>query len=89
MPQICYPKPTDKPLYNGLVTQCRSLGIPFVGAEELGQQPLAASYDVVLDAMFGFSFSGAPRPPFDALIKVGHQEPWSTMGRVVDQKPEG
>lgn len=29
---ICYPKPTDKPLYNGLVTQCKSLGIPFVDA---------------------------------------------------------
>ena len=32
---ICYPKPTDRPLYNGLVTQCRSLGLPFLTAEEL------------------------------------------------------
>lgn len=34
-PAVCYPKPTDRPLYNGLVTQCRALGIPFVGADEL------------------------------------------------------
>ena len=33
---ICYPKPTSKPLYDGLVTQCKSLGIPFLSAEELG-----------------------------------------------------
>lgn len=32
---ICYPKPTSKPLYDGLVTQCKSLGMPFVSAEEL------------------------------------------------------
>ncbi|EFN55311.1 hypothetical protein CHLNCDRAFT_134278 [Chlorella variabilis] len=66
---ICYPKPTDRPLYNGLVTQCRSLGIPFVSAQDLQEVPLAERCDVVLDAMFGFSFKGAPRPPFDALIE--------------------
>ncbi|GAB4818863.1 hypothetical protein N2152v2_005909 [Parachlorella kessleri] len=68
--EICYPKPTDKPLYTGLVTQCRSLDIPFVEAAAVAEQPLAARYDVVLDAMFGFSFSGVPRPPFDALVKM-------------------
>lgn len=26
------------------------------------------TYHLVIDALFGFSFSGAPRPPFDALI---------------------
>ncbi len=32
--------------------------------------PLASKFDVVLDAMFGFSFRGAPRPPFDAIIQA-------------------
>jgi hypothetical protein len=32
--------------------------------------PLAERYDVVLDAMFGFSFKGTPRPPFDALVEA-------------------
>ena len=107
---VCYPRPTDRPMYNGLVQQCCSLGIPFLTAEELlqvrgwpgwwfsgwgwretggsarlpGNQagcpcpvaavpqaaPLAERYDVVLDALFGFSFKGAPRPPFDAILEV-------------------
>jgi NAD(P)H-hydrate epimerase len=69
-PQVCYPKQTKKPLYEGLVTQLKSLYIPFIEAEQLQQQPLQESYDVVLDAMFGFSFKGEPRPPFDTLIQM-------------------
>lgn len=65
---VCYPKPTDRPLYNGLVTQCRSLGIPLLSAEDLQASPLSSRFDVVLDAMFGFSFKGAPRPPFGAIL---------------------
>jgi hypothetical protein len=70
--QVCYPKPTDKPLYNGLVTQCKSLGLPFVSAEELlsSSTPLKQRHDLVIDALFGFSFKGAPRPPFDGLLQV-------------------
>lgn len=44
--QVCYPKPTDRPLYNGLVTQCRALGIPFIAADELtGGAPLRERFD--------------------------------------------
>ncbi|KIY96224.1 hypothetical protein MNEG_11737, partial [Monoraphidium neglectum] len=69
-PTICYPKPTDKPLYNGLVTQCKSLGIPFVSADDLtGGAPLQERFDVIVDALFGFSFKGQPRTPFDALLE--------------------
>jgi hypothetical protein len=86
LPQVCYPKPTDKPLYNGLVTQCKALGIPFLSLEQLqaacsqpaSQQQLGSSSrcglsavaDVVVDALFGFSFKGSPRPPFDSLLQV-------------------
>ena len=64
---MCYPKPTDRALYNGLVVQCKSLGIPFVTVEEVldsSTAPLAQRYDVVLDALFGFSFKvrAAPAP---------------------------
>lgn len=70
---ICYPKPTDKPLYNGLVTQCKSLGIPFINhsnitVDEAEKNKNTSSYDIIIDAMFGFSFKGSPRPPFDALL---------------------
>jgi len=65
---VAYPKPTPKPLYEGLVTQARALGLPFLPAEDLLSAPLASRFDVVMDAMFGFSFHGAPRPPFDGIL---------------------
>ncbi|KAL3639517.1 Pyridoxine/pyridoxamine 5'-phosphate oxidase 1, chloroplastic [Castilleja foliolosa] len=55
-PFVCYPKRTAKTLYNGLVTQ----DLP---------ADLSSSFDIVVDAMFGFSFHGSPRPPFDDLIQ--------------------
>ncbi|KAK8941856.1 hypothetical protein KSP40_PGU018170 [Platanthera guangdongensis] len=64
---ICYPKRTDKPLYSGLVTQLESLSIPFLSVEDLPQN-LFDKFDIIIDAIFGFSFHGAPRPPFDDLI---------------------
>lgn len=66
-PFVCYPKRTNKPLYHGLVTQLEALGVPFLSPEELPTE-LASNFDIVVDAMFGFSFYGTPRPPFDALI---------------------
>ncbi|XP_050207085.1 pyridoxine/pyridoxamine 5'-phosphate oxidase 1, chloroplastic [Mercurialis annua] len=65
---VCYPKRTSKPLYTGLVTQLESLSIPFLAVEDLPLD-LSNDFDIVLDAMFGFSFHGAPRPPFDDLIQ--------------------
>eukprot|EP00195_Chlamydomonas_chlamydogama_P017094 CAMPEP_0202896808 /NCGR_PEP_ID=MMETSP1392-20130828/5730_1 /ASSEMBLY_ACC=CAM_ASM_000868 /TAXON_ID=225041 /ORGANISM="Chlamydomonas chlamydogama, Strain SAG 11-48b" /LENGTH=468 /DNA_ID=CAMNT_0049582285 /DNA_START=199 /DNA_END=1605 /DNA_ORIENTATION=- len=68
---ICYPKPTDKPLYRGLVTQCKSLGLSFVEwADVQAGGALASQADVVVDALFGFSFKGAPRPPFDSILQA-------------------
>lgn len=67
-PFVCYPKRTAKALYTGLVTQLESLAIPFLSVEDL---PLSLSDDfhLIVDAMFGFSFHGSPRPPFDDLIQ--------------------
>ncbi|KAG6477473.1 pyridoxine/pyridoxamine 5'-phosphate oxidase 1, chloroplastic-like [Zingiber officinale] len=67
-PFICYPKRTPKTLYNGLVTQLESLSIPFLSINDLPQH-LAENFDLIVDAMFGFSFNGQPRPPFDDLIQ--------------------
>jgi NAD(P)H-hydrate epimerase len=67
-PFVCYPKRTNKPLYHGLVTQLEALAVPFLSSEELPTE-LASNFDIVVDAMFGFSFHGTPRPPFDALIR--------------------
>nr|XP_043636065.1 pyridoxine/pyridoxamine 5'-phosphate oxidase 1, chloroplastic isoform X2 [Erigeron canadensis] len=67
-PYICYPKRTAKPLYTGLVTQLESLGITFLSPDDLPMN-LSEDYNILVDAMFGFSFHGTPRPPFDDLIQ--------------------
>lgn len=69
--EVAYPKRTDRPLYHGLVTQLQSLGLCFVEVDDLiGGVPLSERYDVIIDAMFGFSFKGTPRPPFDAILEM-------------------
>ncbi|PRP81102.1 apolipoprotein A-I-binding protein-like, partial [Planoprotostelium fungivorum] len=52
----------------GLVTQCKSLDIPFL-EENPSVEDLDGKYDVILDAIFGFSFSGEVRAPFDKVIE--------------------
>eukprot|EP00898_Chlorokybus_atmophyticus_P004946 jgi/Chlat1/5452/Chrsp36S05420 len=68
--EVCYPKRTDKPTYNGLVVQCESLGVPFISPDTLSNK--LTEYDIVVDAIFGFSFSGtcSPRPPFDHILNL-------------------
>ena len=58
--QILYPKPTQKPLYEGLVTQCKSLSLPFPTWDDVQQSGLKDKYDLIVDAMFGFSFKVSP-----------------------------
>ena len=71
MVQVTYPKRTDKPLYHGLVKQLESLNILFLPPEEVTEgTPLRERYDVIIDAIFGFSFHGSPRPPFDSIVQV-------------------
>ncbi|KAH6822156.1 hypothetical protein C2S53_016761 [Perilla frutescens var. hirtella] len=45
-PYICYPKHTDKALYNGLVTQLDSLSIPFLSVEDL-LVDFSTTFDIV------------------------------------------
>ncbi|CAA7392046.1 unnamed protein product [Spirodela intermedia] len=66
-PVVCYPKRTPKTLYTGLVTQLGALSVPFLSVEELPQD-FSTDFDVIVDAIFGFSFQGKPRPPFDDLV---------------------
>eukprot|EP00539_Tryblionella_compressa_P004621 CAMPEP_0178750192 /NCGR_PEP_ID=MMETSP0744-20121128/9823_1 /TAXON_ID=913974 /ORGANISM="Nitzschia punctata, Strain CCMP561" /LENGTH=247 /DNA_ID=CAMNT_0020403677 /DNA_START=61 /DNA_END=804 /DNA_ORIENTATION=- len=64
---IVYPKRTSKEHFVNLVKQCEDVGIPFFdempGAEEL------ATYDAIVDSIFGFSFKGEPREPFGTIMK--------------------
>jgi len=69
-PKIYYPKRPSKPLFQGLVSQCEKMGLPFI--EELPEVPdLNENYDIIVDALFGFSFKPPVRPAFEAtLVKL-------------------
>ena len=63
-PSILYPRETTSPLYLRLIQQSRVLGI-----EILPSVDDYSSYNLIIDAVFGFSFNGAIRPPFDSIIR--------------------
>eukprot|EP00277_Geminigera_cryophila_P025952 CAMPEP_0179467854 /NCGR_PEP_ID=MMETSP0799-20121207/48892_1 /TAXON_ID=46947 /ORGANISM="Geminigera cryophila, Strain CCMP2564" /LENGTH=235 /DNA_ID=CAMNT_0021273497 /DNA_START=90 /DNA_END=797 /DNA_ORIENTATION=- len=62
--EVCYPKATQKPIYQGLVTQLGGLDIPI--SQTLPET--LSSFDVIIDAIFGFSFAGDVRAPFDTIL---------------------
>lgn len=49
------------------MSQCEKYSIKFIQEETFGDY---SSYDLVLDSIFGFSFKGDLRAPFDKIIKV-------------------
>lgn len=54
-------------MYLRLIQQCEKYSIKFVEndiIQDLDQ------YDLIIDSIFGFSFKGDIRPPFDKIIKV-------------------
>jgi len=73
-PTMYYPKQSKKDIYQRLSKQLQDIDVKFVddfdGALEKA--------DVVVDAVFGFSFEGEVREPFgkvvEALEKVGSKE---------------
>ena len=76
---VCYPKRSGRePIYARLTTQLETLSVPFVdvaaltvpAGENEENNTLATTYDVVVDGVFGFSFAGSPRAPFDALLNL-------------------
>uniref|UniRef100_A0A8C5Y9E7 NAD(P)H-hydrate epimerase n=1 Tax=Microcebus murinus TaxID=30608 RepID=A0A8C5Y9E7_MICMU len=68
-PTIYYPKRPNKPLFTALVTQCQKMDIPFL--DEMPPEPMIDElYDLVVDAIFGFSFKGDVREPFHSILSV-------------------
>ncbi|MCJ1372150.1 hypothetical protein MMC20_003372 [Loxospora ochrophaea] len=65
-PTIYYPKQSKNELYQRLTTQLRSLDIPFT--EDFESSLRETSH--VVDAIFGFSFSGEVREPFPSVIEA-------------------
>ncbi|KAG5954890.1 hypothetical protein E4U57_003931 [Claviceps arundinis] len=64
-PTVFYPKKSKNDLYQRLTKQLEQLEVPFVDDFESALK----STDHVVDAIFGFSFSGEVREPFPGVIK--------------------
>ena len=64
---IVYPKPSKKQHFINLVQQCSDVGISV--SAEMPQPSGIGSYDAIVDAIFGFSFHGAPREPFATILQ--------------------
>ncbi|KJZ72538.1 NAD(P)H-hydrate epimerase [Hirsutella minnesotensis 3608] len=65
-PTIFYPKRSKNDLYQRLAKQLEDLDVPFVD----DFQSAMGSTDHIVDAIFGFSFSGEVREPFPAVIRA-------------------
>uniref|UniRef100_H9GUT1 NAD(P)H-hydrate epimerase n=1 Tax=Anolis carolinensis TaxID=28377 RepID=H9GUT1_ANOCA len=69
-PTVHYPKRPSKPLFEGLVTQCQKMDIPFLPEFPSEAGLIDELYGLVVDAIFGFSFQGAVREPFAGILSV-------------------
>eukprot|EP01123_Difflugia_compressa_P013927 TRINITY_DN6770_c0_g1_i1.p1 TRINITY_DN6770_c0_g1~~TRINITY_DN6770_c0_g1_i1.p1 ORF type:complete len:250 (-),score=55.84 TRINITY_DN6770_c0_g1_i1:121-819(-) len=60
----CYPREKEIHPFGGLKKQCIQLNIPF--SKTLDD---LSKYNIVVDAIFGYSFTGEIRAPFDTIIE--------------------
>lgn len=75
-PVIYMPKPGKKDIYLRLTKQCQNLGVSLIESEEEFEKKMGVGHtggktlevDVVLDAIFGFSFHPPVRAPFTTLL---------------------
>ncbi|KAI1747236.1 YjeF N-terminal domain-containing protein [Xylaria castorea] len=65
-PSVYYPKRSKNDLYQRLAKQLEDLEVAFVDDFTSAMK----SVDHIVDAVFGFSFSGEVREPFPAVIKA-------------------
>lgn len=71
-PTIYYPKPTATPLFENLVEQCKCMNIPFLNkCPQL--DAVTYAYDLLVDALFGFSFRPPVREAFIPIMNVLQQ----------------
>ncbi|KAI9635376.1 YjeF N-terminal domain-containing protein [Dioszegia hungarica] len=68
-PTIYLPKPGSKDIYQRLLKQCENLEIPVLKSIEELEKGVKET-DVILDAIFGFSFHPPLRRPFDRILAL-------------------
>jgi len=65
---IVYPKRTSKPFFSRLVDQFTAVSSREIFSKMLSADALDSEYDLIVDGIFGFSFAGDIRAPFDSII---------------------
>ncbi|KAJ3770302.1 YjeF N-terminal domain-containing protein [Lentinula raphanica] len=71
-PTIFMPKPGSKDIYQRLKTQCDNMKIKTIppSNDTSALREALTSSNVILDAIFGFSFKGPIRAPFDSALPL-------------------
>ncbi|XP_076356317.1 NAD(P)H-hydrate epimerase-like [Tachypleus tridentatus] len=67
-PSVFYPKQSNKPLFKSLTKQCQEMEIPFLSFLP-DAQLITDSYNVVVDALFGFNFKPPVEPEFVEILE--------------------
>ena len=68
-PSVYYPKRTEKPLYQNLTHQCLAMKIDFLN-DIPDAKEMSNNYELIVDALFGFSFKPPVRPEFEKVMNV-------------------
>ncbi|PPQ71814.1 hypothetical protein CVT24_006204 [Panaeolus cyanescens] len=71
-PTVYMPKPGSKDIYKRLEKQCQNMDIPILPPSHDVAELRKALHnsDVILDAIFGFSFKSPIRQPFDDVLSL-------------------
>ncbi|XP_064644967.1 NAD(P)H-hydrate epimerase-like isoform X2 [Lineus longissimus] len=67
-PTIFYPKAPNKPLFKNLTTQCQKMDVPFLSYLPSDPSLIRDAYNLIVDALFGFSFKPPVRESFLEII---------------------
>ncbi|XP_054161589.1 NAD(P)H-hydrate epimerase-like [Oppia nitens] len=67
-PTIFYPKPGNSDLFKNLVKQCNKYDIKFIPDLPQQSQQIKDSYNLIVDAIFGFSYKPPLRPQFAEIL---------------------
>lgn len=87
-PTVVLPKEPKSDFFRRLVTQLRTLDIPIV-AEMPAAADASASFPLIVDAVFGFSFDpkDGVREPYKGIIEVGRGGAGERCGSDASQAP--
>lgn len=66
---LIYPKPSSKPFFQSLVRTAADSGVRVLDTVP-SRDTVLASYDAILDGLFGFSFKPPVRTPYDDLLAL-------------------